>query len=120
MRLSSTIRQHPLLMWGLAIMILLILFGPVMSNFVDVQGVKLGSGMPEVPPSAEYPLGTDTYGREILPVMVGGAEQTMALSNHLFVLITQIPGVADEHKYATALLLLAAVIVGQDAHVRRE
>ena len=79
MRLSSTIRQHPLLMWGLAIMILLILFGPVMSNFVDVQGVKLGSGMPEVPPSAEYPLGTDTYGREILPVMVVGTPLTLRI-----------------------------------------
>jgi peptide/nickel transport system permease protein len=79
MRLVTTLRQHPLLVWGLVIMTLLILFGPVMANFVDVQGVKLGSGMPEVPPSAEYPLGTDTYGRQILPVMVVGTPLTLRI-----------------------------------------
>ncbi len=79
MRLVRTLRQHPLLVWGLTIMLLLILFGPVMANFVDVKGIKLGSGMPEVPPSAEYPLGTDTYGRQILPVMVVGTPLTLRI-----------------------------------------
>ena len=37
-------------------------------------------------------------------------QQTMALSNHLFVLITQIPNVTDANKYGTALVLLALVL----------
>lgn len=46
-----------------------------------------------------------------LPVLpTSPMQETMALSNHLFVLITQIPGVPDEMKYGTALVLLALVL----------
>lgn len=47
-----------------------------------------------------------------LPVLpTSPTQETMALSNHLFVLITQIPGVSDDMKYGTALVLLALVLV---------
>ncbi len=46
-----------------------------------------------------------------LPVLpTSPTQETMALSNHLFVLITQIPGVSDDMKYGTALVLLALVL----------
>lgn len=79
MNVFASFRQHPLLWWGLAIMLVLTLFGPVMARFVDPKGARLGSGMPEEKPSAEYPLGTDTYGREILPVMVVGTPLTLRI-----------------------------------------
>lgn len=79
MNVFASLRQHGLLWTGLAIMLVLILFGPVMSNYVNVKGAKLGSGMPEERPSVEYPLGTDTYGREILPVMVVGTPLTLRI-----------------------------------------
>lgn len=47
-----------------------------------------------------------------LPVLpTSPMQETMALSNHLFVLITQIPGVADDAKYGTALVLLTLVLL---------
>lgn len=46
-----------------------------------------------------------------LPVLpTSPSHETMALSNHLFVLITQIPGVPEDMKYGTALVLLALVL----------
>lgn len=46
-----------------------------------------------------------------LPVLpTSPMQETMALSNHLFVLITQIPGVPDETKYGAALVLLLLVL----------
>lgn len=79
MNVFASLRQHGLLWTGLVIMLLLVLFGPVMANYVNVRGAKIGSAMPEERPSAEYPLGTDTYGREILPVMVVGTPLTLRI-----------------------------------------
>lgn len=70
-------REHPLLTVGLVLMAILVFFGPITARFINVKGARLGSGMPEQPPSAEYLLGTDTYGREILPVLVVGTPLTL-------------------------------------------
>jgi peptide/nickel transport system permease protein len=75
----ANLRHHPLLLTGLTIMLALILFGPVAAQFIDAKGAKVGSAIPEQTPSAEYPLGTDTYGREILPVMVVGTPLTLRI-----------------------------------------
>ena len=53
-----------------------------------------------------------------LPVLpTSPTQETMALSNHLFVLLTQIPGVPDDAKYGTALVLLALVLVINSAAI---
>jgi peptide/nickel transport system permease protein len=70
MKAFSVLRQHPLLIIGLILMAALILFGPIASLLVDPDGAKVGSAMPEQPPSAEFPLGTDAVGRQLLPVIV--------------------------------------------------
>lgn len=70
-------REHRLLTAGLLLMAILVFFGPVTARFINIKGARLGSGMPEQPPSAEYLLGTDTYGREILPVLVVGTPLTL-------------------------------------------
>lgn len=79
MRALVNLRHHPLLLTGLIIMLVLVLFGPVASRFVNTKHAKVGAAMPEQSPSADYPLGTDTYGREILPVMVVGTPLTLRI-----------------------------------------
>lgn len=79
MKALLTIRRHPLLILGLIIMAALILFGPVASQMVDADGAKVGSAIPEQPPSAEYLLGTDAVGRQLLPVIVVGTPLTLRI-----------------------------------------
>lgn len=79
MKILFNFRQHPLLIIGLIIMAALILFGPVASQLVDANGAKVGSAVPEQPPSAEYPLGTDAVGRQLLPVIVVGTPLTLRI-----------------------------------------
>lgn len=75
----SQITHNPALFAGIIIVVAVILFGPVMSNFVDTSKAKVGSGLPDQRPSAEYPLGSDTVGRDILAVMVVGTPLTMRI-----------------------------------------
>jgi len=79
MKTFLNLRRHPLLVAGLIIMMVLILFGPIASQLVDADGAKVGSAVPEQPPSAEYPLGTDAVGRQLLPVMVVGTPLTLRI-----------------------------------------
>jgi peptide/nickel transport system permease protein len=79
MKAFSVLRQHPLLIIGLILMAALILFGPIASLLVDPDGAKGGSAMPEQPPSAEFPLGTDAVGRQLLPVIVVGTPLTLRI-----------------------------------------
>ncbi len=79
MKILATLQRHPLLVIGLVLMAILILFGPVASQLVDADGAKVGSAMPEQPPSAEYPLGTDAVGRQLLPVIVVGTPLTLRI-----------------------------------------
>jgi peptide/nickel transport system permease protein len=71
--------RNPLLIGGLLILAVVILFGPVMSIFVDEDLAKVGSGMPDQKPSWEHPLGTDTVGRDILAMMVVGTPLTLRI-----------------------------------------
>ena len=79
MKTFSVLRQHPLLIIGLILMAALILFGPIASLLVDPDGAKVASAMPEQPPSAEFPLGTDAVGRQLLPVIVVGTPLTLRI-----------------------------------------
>jgi len=75
----SLIRRHPQLITGLAILLVLIVIGPVGSLFVDTKEAKVGAALPDLPPSARYPLGTDTYGRNLLPMLFLGTPQTIKI-----------------------------------------
>lgn len=82
MRLLNSLwelRHYPILVLGLIIMFVVILSGPVAARFVDTDGAKVGSASPDQPPSSEYPLGTDTVGREMLAVMVVGTPLTLRI-----------------------------------------
>jgi len=56
------------------LLILMALFGPL---WVDPKGAQVGRAVVEQPPSLKYPLGTDTVGRQMLPVVIYGTPLTM-------------------------------------------
>ncbi|MBV7336256.1 ABC transporter permease [Chloroflexi bacterium TSY] len=75
----SFIRQHSYLIAGLIVILFVILIGPLGSRYVEVDGAKVGSAIPDQEPSPEYRLGTDTVGRDILAVIVAGTPLTLRI-----------------------------------------
>lgn len=73
------LRQNPYLITGLVIILLVLLIGPVGSLLVDTDGYKVGSAIPDLPPSPEYRLGTDTVGRDLIAVIVAGTPLTLRI-----------------------------------------
>jgi peptide/nickel transport system permease protein len=78
-QLLAYLKRDPKLAFGLALVIGLVLFGPVGALFVDEAGTKLGAGGFAEPPSAGHPFGTDTTGRDLLAMMVYGTLPTLKI-----------------------------------------
>ena len=57
----------------------LLLLGLVGPQFIDVDKARPISVPTRKPPSAEYPLGTDGGGRDVLAVLVVGTPQTLRM-----------------------------------------
>src|SRR5436190_6495685 len=77
--LQALWRDYRQLAVGLIIMASIIAFGLLGPLFEDVSGAKVGSFIPDLPPSSEHPLGTDTVGRDLLAVIVVGTPLTLAV-----------------------------------------
>jgi peptide/nickel transport system permease protein len=60
----------------LSLVVLLAVAGPL---FVNTKLANVGAVKPSQPPSAQYLLGTDSQGRDMLTVMVLGTPQTMRI-----------------------------------------
>lgn len=76
-RISAAARRHPQLAAGLAIVFVVLAFGPVGSLFVDTDQARVGSAAANLTPSLEHPLGTDAAGRDLMAVMVAGTPLTL-------------------------------------------
>jgi peptide/nickel transport system permease protein len=74
---SNWLAVYPQLAIGLAVMLALVLMSAVGPLFVPRSGIDVGSGMPDAPPGGDYPLGTDTVGRQILPLIIYGTPLTL-------------------------------------------
>ncbi len=72
-RLSSS------LVAGVAIIVLVLLFGLVGPVFIDAQNAEVGAVDPSLPPSGAHILGTDSQGRDMLTIMVIGTPQTLKI-----------------------------------------
>jgi peptide/nickel transport system permease protein len=57
-------------MSGLMILLSLVLFWLIGSQLVDLRGARPLSAPPDMEPSAEYWLGSDSAGRQLLPVLI--------------------------------------------------
>jgi len=64
---------------GIVLLGLLILFVILGNLFYDVSKYRPLSVLPGRPPSAEFPLGTDSQGRDILAVMIAGTPLTVRM-----------------------------------------
>jgi len=73
------VSRNPTLGVGLSMFLLLFLFWIIGPLFIDVNLARPLSAMPDMPPSRQYPLGTDTLGRQILPVMLQGTLYTFEI-----------------------------------------
>ena len=69
--------RNPSLIAGLALLGALALFAGLGRLVVDVATAAPLSGPPTSPPSAAFPLGTDSQGRNLLAVMIEGTWLTL-------------------------------------------
>lgn len=76
-RIFAATRRHPQLAAGLAIVFVVLAFGPVGSLFVDTDQARVGSALANLTPSLKHPLGTDAAGRDLMAVMVAGTPLTL-------------------------------------------
>jgi len=78
--MARYLRRNKSLVLGLAIVIGLTLFTVIGSLTIDTEKRAYPLAVkPKQPPSAEYPLGTDFFGRDMLAVMVRGIWQTAVI-----------------------------------------
>jgi peptide/nickel transport system permease protein len=77
--LSRTIADNKLLVAGITIVLIVLLFGVVGSMFVPRARADVGAGRPSRPPSAEFLLGTDQQGRDVLANLILGTPSTLKI-----------------------------------------
>jgi oligopeptide/dipeptide ABC transporter ATP-binding protein len=78
-RLFNRMRWSASLVAGLVILLAVVLFGLLGPLFVDVETALVASTPPSLAPTAEFPLGTDSQGRNMLAVMVVAVPQTLKM-----------------------------------------
>jgi len=69
--------QNPRITVGFVLLGLMLLFWLVGNATVGISKAVPLSGPPDMPPSARFPLGTDTAGRQLLPVLIAGVPLTL-------------------------------------------
>ena len=70
-------RRHPHLTAGLLVLAFVLAIGPLGSLFVETDGARVGTAAVDLAPTADYPLGTDSVGRDILAIIVAGTPLTL-------------------------------------------
>jgi peptide/nickel transport system permease protein len=73
------LRRNPQLATGLLIIVSMAVLWLIGYLTIDPDHANPLSAMPDLEPSAEYPLGTDTAGRQMLAVLVVGAPRTLEI-----------------------------------------
>lgn len=77
-QIRRALRNRQLII-GLIMFLLLVLFWIVGPIFIDVEKARPLSAIPDMAPSTEYPLGTDSTGRQLLPVLLLGTLYTFEI-----------------------------------------
>lgn len=69
--------RNPRIACGLGLLIGMLLFWAVGMATIGISKAVPLSAQPDMPPSAQYPLGTDSAGRQLLPVLIAGVPLTL-------------------------------------------
>ncbi len=72
-------RRNPALLVGVVMFLLLFLFWIIGPSYIDRSKAEPLSAMQDMRPSPEYPLGTDSVGRQLLPVLLVGSQYTLMI-----------------------------------------
>ena len=75
----SYCQRNPQLAVGLVMFLALLLFWLIGPLVIDTDDARPMSALPDLSPSAEYPLGTDSTGRQLLPVLLQGTLYTLQI-----------------------------------------
>lgn len=77
--MSRAILSYRQLSIGIMLIGVVVLLSVAGQLFWDVSMAKVGSDIPDLPPSREHPLGTDTVGRDLLSVIIVGTPLTLSI-----------------------------------------
>jgi peptide/nickel transport system permease protein len=69
--------HNPRITSGFALIACMLLFWLIGNATIGTSKAVPISGPPDMPPSAQYPLGTDSAGRQLLPVLIAGVPLTL-------------------------------------------
>ena len=72
-------RISGLLLLGLSILLIIVLISVIGPLFVNPHNAQVGSVIPRRPPSAQYFLGTDSQGRDMLTLLIYGTPNTLKM-----------------------------------------
>ena len=79
LRILRLLGKEPLLTAGVGLLVLITLFALLGPFVVNVDLAQIGAAMPRQRPSAQYLLGTDVQGRDILATLVLAPPQTLKI-----------------------------------------
>lgn len=77
--LTGYLRRNNRLAVGAAMILILVLFGTVGQLFITPKAAYPLAAMPNQPPSAKYPFGTDSQGRDLLATAIMGTYLTLRI-----------------------------------------
>ena len=78
-RIGSYCRRNPKSVGGLGVLLFLVIFWLIGSMLISTSKAEPISGLPDQSPSWQYLLGTDSNGRQLLPVMIVGTGLTLRI-----------------------------------------
>ena len=79
LRILRLLGKEPLLTAGVGLLVLITLFALLGPFVVNVDLAQIGAAMPRQRPSAQYLLGTDVQGRDILAALILATPQTLKI-----------------------------------------
>ncbi len=77
LKLARFLRHNPRITAGLVLLGAMLLFWVIGNATIGTSKAVPLSGAPDLPPSSRYPLGTDSAGRQLLPVLIAGVPLTL-------------------------------------------
>ncbi len=78
-RIIAFFQENHMFTFGVLLLLALFLFGAIGSLWISPKKADMGANPLNLSPSAEYPLGTDGLGRDMLAVMVIGIPNTFKI-----------------------------------------